>query len=182
MLTAPRSKSFAFTLLELMVVIAIIGIVTAVMLPEMRGTYEDAVLRATGRQLVEACNFASSQAVTLNRPHRVHFDPKHTQYKIEAKAETVESGFVPLQNTSAAKGSLDSRISIEIQQPAQETNEIPAAGENAQSARTDDFITFYADGTADPIQIILRDRQGFALGLQMNPTTARVRIIELERQ
>ena len=31
-------------------------------------------------------------------------------------------------------------------------------------------------------EILLRDRAGFRLALRINPTTARVRIIELERE
>src|SRR5690242_12073923 len=51
----------AFTLLEIMVVLVLIGILTALILPEMRGTYEDALLRSTSRQLVNAFNLAYSR-------------------------------------------------------------------------------------------------------------------------
>src|SRR5690349_11843034 len=46
----------AFTLMELMVVVVLIGILSAVIIPEMRGTYEEAVLRSTSRELVNAFN------------------------------------------------------------------------------------------------------------------------------
>jgi hypothetical protein len=36
-------------------------------------------------------------------------------------------------------------------------------------------IGFYADGTADAVEIRLRDRDGFGLVLEVNPVTARVR-------
>jgi prepilin-type N-terminal cleavage/methylation domain-containing protein len=38
-----------FTLLELMVVCVVIGVMTAMILPEMRGTLEEARLRSSGR-------------------------------------------------------------------------------------------------------------------------------------
>ena len=38
----------AFTLMELVVVVVIIGIMTALIIPEMKGTFEDALLRSTG--------------------------------------------------------------------------------------------------------------------------------------
>ena len=37
-------------------------------------------------------------------------------------------------------------------------------------------------GTADAAEIILRDRDGFRLYLRINPITARVELVDLERQ
>jgi hypothetical protein len=45
-----------------------------------------------------------------------------------------------------------------------------------------DSVAFNPDGTADSREIVLRDRTGFRLGLRVNPTTARVEILEMERQ
>jgi len=39
-------------------------------------------------------------------------------------------------------------------------------------------ITFYPDGTADGTEILLQDRAGFKLVLQVNPVTGRVEIVE----
>jgi hypothetical protein len=43
-------------------------------------------------------------------------------------------------------------------------------------------IAFYPDGTADSGDIILRDQEGFRLGLRINPITARVHLVEMERE
>ena len=43
-------------------------------------------------------------------------------------------------------------------------------------------ISFYPDGTADAGDILLRDREGFRLLLQINPVTARVHVVEMERE
>src|SRR5512141_2261447 len=68
----PRTKQHAsngFTLIEMMVVIILIGILTAAIIPEMRGTYQDALLRATSRELINEFGLASSRAISRNQVH-----------------------------------------------------------------------------------------------------------------
>ena len=180
----------AFTLIELMVVIILIGIMTALILPEMKGTYEDALLRSTSRELVSVCGLASSHAVSVNQVHRLRFDPKTGHYSIQRRAEDrgPEGGLVSAREVPGGEGELDTRIAIEIHRVGDEPTEAaepesaPVPGSSAQSGRRDDGITFYPDGTADASEIVLRDRDGFRLALRINPVTARVRIIELARE
>ena len=66
-----QTRAEGFTLVELMVVIVIIGIMSAMIIPEMTGSYQDALLRATSRRLIDVCGLASSRAITLHQPQRV---------------------------------------------------------------------------------------------------------------
>src|SRR4051812_18165627 len=105
----------AFTLIELMTVIVIIGIMTAMIIPEMRGTYEDALLRSTSRDLVNVFELASSRAVSLNQIHRVQIDSVTGNYLVERQVrEGASENFIPLADVSGCKGELDKRITIEI--------------------------------------------------------------------
>src|SRR5687768_1339095 len=78
-----RTRQLAFTLLELMIVLVLIGIASAMIVPAMHGTYEDALLRSTARKLVDVFNLANSRAVTLNQPFRVRLDTKEGKYSLE---------------------------------------------------------------------------------------------------
>jgi len=177
----------AFTLLELMVVLVLIGILAGLILPEMKGTFEDALLRSTARKLASAFGLAYSQAISVNELHRIRLDTKNSTYILERKAQKGETGhgFVPVLNVPDAKGELDQRITVEFhradEEPAAKSNE-PAAplAEDPTRQTKEEAIAFYPDGTADAAEIILRDREGFRLALRINPTTARVRIVELE--
>src|SRR6266850_395289 len=171
-------RSSGFTLIELMVVIILIGIMTALIIPEMRGTYEDALLRSTGRKLVDVFNQANSHAITINQLHRVRLDAKKGGYVIERTVHEGErgNGFVPAREIPAAEGEIHNHISVEIHKSDQETE---LSGDTTARTSSDDSISFYADGTADSAEILLRDRDGFRLVLRINATTARVRIIEL---
>jgi type II secretion system protein H len=185
-----RDYLSAFTLIELMVVIVLIGIMTAMILPEMKGTYEDALLRSTSRELVSVCSLASSHAVSVNQAHRLRLDQKTGHYSIEKRASDrgAEGRSVSAREVPGGEGELDTRITIEIYKSgddatdAAEQESAPVSGSHAQSGRQDDGITFYPDGTAEASEIVLRDRDGFRVALRINPVTARVRIIELARE
>src|SRR5882757_2524280 len=108
----------AFTLVELMVVIVVIGVLSAMIIPEMTGTYEDALLRSTSRELVNAFSIASSRAVSLNQLHRVRLDTKTGRYVIEKRVRETLQGdeFKPI-DISESEGRLDTRISIQVRKP-----------------------------------------------------------------
>jgi type II secretion system protein H len=176
-----------FTLVELLVVIVVIGIMTALILPEMKGTLEGELLSSTSRKLLRAMRVASNQAITSNQAHRVRFDSAREEYQIERRAPVTESesGFVPAQ-ISDAKGKLDSRITIEILEQEEikderEENELAPPDEPEEDIDLD-YIQFNTDGTADKREIQLRDRMGFGISLRINPITSRVKIVDLERK
>jgi type II secretory pathway pseudopilin PulG len=173
-----------------MVVMVLIGVMAAMILPEMQGTYEDALLRSTSRELISVCGLAASHAVSVNQAHRLWLDRKTGHYSIERLAPDrgPEGRLVAAREVPGGEGELDSRIAIEIHASSDDRTEAaqqgssPVPGGSAQAERRDDAITFYPDGTADASEIVLRDRDGFRLALRINPVTARVRIIELARE
>jgi len=174
-----------FTLIELMVVMIVIGIMTAMILPEMKGTYQDALLRSTSRELVNVFSLASSRAISADQLHRVQLDPKSGRYVVERR---VMAGgreiFVPLKDVTGGEGQLDQRISIEVRKPAEDFSNAPDAAANSGGdlPGRGEAVAFYPDGTADAGEVLLRDREGFRLALRINPVTARVHIVELGRE
>jgi type II secretion system protein H len=184
--TTPRG----FTLIEMMVVLVLIGILTAMIIPAMRGTYEDSLLRSTSRRLIDLCDLAYSRAVSSSEPCRVRLDPATGHYVLESATDPDARGgdFLPVDWRVGEQGKLDRRVSIQVRQaeedPAAATGSEPRLVTAAilKSESQPDTISFYPDGTADAAEIVLRDRDGFRLGLRIDPITARVRVIELARQ
>ena len=161
-------KTSAFSLVELMVVVVLLVILTALIVPEMRGTFEDAVLRSTSRKLVSAMNLAHSRAITLQQVHRVMLDAGSSRFVVERAARADEqAGYVTIEDAPGGAGDLDKRITIEIHRDGEETP---------------NRVSFYPNGTADAAEIILRDREGFRVGLRINSITARVTAHELGRE
>ena len=169
-----------------MVVVVLIGILSAMIIPEMKGGYQDALLRSTSRNLVNAFSIASSRAVSLNQLHRVRLDAKTGRYVIEKRTrETVQGDeFAPLKDVSEAEGTLDTRISIQVRKLQDSPADAPetAPGARAENGSAIDTISFNSDGTADAVELLLRDRDGFRLVLRINPITSRVKLLELERE
>jgi len=184
---AALQRSGGFTLVEMLVVVVIISIMSAAIIAEMRGTYQDALLRSTSRELAGAFNLASSRAISINRPHRIRLDRVAHRYFLE-RSMRGGTDFFPARDVPGGSGTLDSRITIAIREPG--VNAPDDAGEEPPgdsgnpggipSIGLEEAVTFYPDGTADARQIELADRDGFRLALRINPITARVQITAME--
>lgn len=175
-----QRQGSGFTLIELMVVITIAGIMAGMMIPEMKGSFQDALLRSTSRELINVMDVAYSRAVSLNQVRRVCLDEKTGRYRVEKQlSDNGQEIFVPADDVPGNRGELDRRISVEFYAP----EGVGADGSGAAAGSGDEAtVAFYPDGTADAGAIVLRDRQGFRLRLQINPVTARVRVVEMERE
>lgn len=172
----------AFTLIEMVVVVALIAILAAMTIPEMQGSFDDALLRSSGRDLVDVFGLASSRAVSLDRRFQVKFDLQTGQYIVERESHNdTGDDFIPLKDVSGAQGKIDPRIAIRLLFPDQD-----ASGKGLdlrpRPANAADAVAFYPDGTADAAEIRLRDRAGFELRLQINPITARVQVTGPEHE
>src|SRR5947207_8043887 len=80
----PKSRNqSAFTLIELLVVCLLIAVMAAMIVPEMRSSFEDAVLRSSGRKVIDVLNLTYSRAASMNQLHRLRFDKYTGRYVIE---------------------------------------------------------------------------------------------------
>jgi type II secretion system protein H len=179
-----------FTLIELMVVVALVGILSALIIPEMRGSFQDALLRSTSRELVNAFHLAYSRSVSLNQTHRVRLVPAEGKYVLERAVRKAGEPvrFVPLNEILGGQGTLDTRITVDLHKTAEKSEASESQSgrekepEDTRGSPREEFITFYPDGTADGMDIVLEDQDGFRLGLRVNPVTARVHVLEVAKK
>src|SRR5881398_1005388 len=104
----------AFTLMEIMIVLVLISIMAAVIVPEMKGSFEDASLRSSAREIADVLTLAYSRSVSLNQPHRVQFDAQSSKYFLEQGTRGGENEFVPLKDVVGAEGKLSQGVTLEL--------------------------------------------------------------------
>jgi len=198
----PSGHRHGFTLVELSVVVVLIGIMLSLIIPEMQGTYEDALLRAAARKIVSVCSLAHSQSITTGEDHRVRLDLKQNRYTLERQGSEADSpgSFREVRNLPDGQGSWDERIQMTLapltpSRPSgldsdgdrpgrpRSANRLPEEPILDEPSRAEgDSIVFHPDGTCEPVQAILTDRAKFEVRLALNPITSRIRLSGPERK
>jgi prepilin-type N-terminal cleavage/methylation domain-containing protein len=75
---ASRERSQGLTLIEVMVVIAIIGVMSALALPSFRTFFDDQRLKQAARGVADAFSLARTEAIRTGRSHIVYFQQDPT--------------------------------------------------------------------------------------------------------
>jgi prepilin-type N-terminal cleavage/methylation domain-containing protein len=189
---AERSRSLAFTLIELLAVLLIMGLVAGLTLPNLSLGAERLVL-GEAQELVSTFVFTRQRAVATATPHRVVVDLDEAAYWIEAEPERPDASLPP-PLASPAPGA---QRAIQLAAPpSQALGFLPLAGPFGRprllrdTVRFDSVetlaagairsgrveIVFEADGTADPALLVLANEDGDVYTLRLSRLADEVRI------
>ena len=140
----------AFTLIELVLVLALLVIITSIALPRMSGFVRGRALDAEARRMLALTHAAQSRAVSEGMPMVLWVDEKGGTYGMEA--ETSGTG----GDLKAENLTLDSTLMIAV---------LKTGGTTSATFKNLPAIRFLADGSVDessPQTFKLTDSAGFS--------------------
>ena len=164
---ATRRRSRAFTLIEIMIVVAIMGVVMTLSVPLVYKLWRKAPMRQAVKDIVEVCSHARARAIMHGQVTEVVFHPKQNRLEMVggggAPRPTEGSGGEATPSVPAATGSgLSAQLSNEIIIETLDINMSGVEFNDAESVR----VRFYPNGVSDEMKMILfdgRDRMGIEL-------------------
>jgi prepilin-type N-terminal cleavage/methylation domain-containing protein len=131
----------AFTLIEIMVVVAIIGLFAAIGLPSLMKALEKEGMRKAVSEVIDVCASARAKAILLNTTVAVTFHPGEKSFAVEGGGPGKGATYV---SSSKLPDSVDfAMLDINMQDFG--------ASEWAR-------VRFFPNGTSDEMTIVLHDR------------------------
>ncbi len=139
-----RPRNFAFTLLELMLVLVIIAVCVTLAAPALRAFAHGRGLSNTAQDLVSSLHYCRVQAISEGTTYRLYLDPDKSKWLIAKDDGTGTNNNTPVNNAVLpAQYTLPADVTME-------TNMLPRPPDNMR------YISFDAGGHADVTVIALR--------------------------
>ena len=201
-----RLTSKGFTLIEVMIVLALIAILSSIAMPSLRGFATSTRLKSTANAIRDTLNFARDMAITERAAYLVVFDLAANRYWL-ASSETFNtadpstpltassSSFQPAQSPAAYQGT-----TVSQQPPSLRTNAILGipqkpghdvslarmiTNHNFQTIQIDtgvDYIYFSPTGSSEDTVLYIQDRGGKAMSITVENAMGRVRLQKINLQ
>jgi prepilin-type N-terminal cleavage/methylation domain-containing protein len=154
----------AFTLIEMMVVVAIFGLVLTMGVPSIYKVFHKESLRSAVADVVEACNKARAQAILRGADYDMRLSPRAPGLGLGGASAVNRAHFADAPPGSPAAA--NERVTVEML----DVNFIEY--KDAPEAR----VRFYPNGTCDELTIVLRSDQNEYRKISLECTTGLVMV------
>jgi len=156
--TDTACASRAFTLIEIMIVVAILGIVMAISLPSINQVRKHAPMVQTVKALREVCSHARARAIFSGRTTQVVFRPYDRTFAISGGGS---GGVSKRSKGSGTSGTFHDRLIVEM------------LDINLMEFKDQELaiVNFYPNGTCDELTIVLRSDENEWKKLSLEVTT-----------
>jgi type II secretion system protein H len=162
-----QNGSRGFTLLELMVAIALIGLLVTLVLPRL-GILGGVSLQASARQLASRIELLREDAALRGHWVRLSFDPQNGRYGAEVFVDTSSGGrFLPDDAPLFRTVTLPDAVRLDVSGPGLTTTR-----EGYQA------VLFSPDGYTDPLVVRLANGPDDVYSIVVEPVRTRPRVVE----
>lgn len=155
-----REKNRGFTLIELMVVAALIGLVLMVSYPRFSGLIQGRKLMGFCGELAGTMDYIRARAVLDGRIYYFHFDRTKQEYWVTREGEEEEQE--PMEGRLGTRRSFPPYISLK-----------KVEVERDVLSRSAPAIRFYPRGSADEALIYLETEKSDRASIRVKPFTGR---------
>jgi prepilin-type N-terminal cleavage/methylation domain-containing protein len=173
------NSSAAFTLIEIMIVVAIMGVVLTMGVPIVYKAWHKAPMSKAISDIVEVCSHARALAIMQGKEVDVVFHPREGRFEVSSPAASApaQPGTLPGQipqapafptNSAPASGSgLSAQLSEKILIEMMDINKLPHEFRDDEVAR----VRFFPNGTCDELTLILVSDQNERREITLEITT-----------
>jgi prepilin-type N-terminal cleavage/methylation domain-containing protein len=151
-----RNRIRAFTLIEIMVVVAIMGIILAAGIPSLYGFFHKSGIRKTITDVQDTCRSARQKAIISGNPADLVIHPKEGTMEVAGGADTGYSGWAK---------------SAKIEGTTLRALKINNSHEDLSQAE-EVHVRFYPNGTCDEMIMIFMSDNNQMKGISLEITTA----------
>ncbi|MCM8797231.1 MAG: prepilin-type N-terminal cleavage/methylation domain-containing protein [Candidatus Omnitrophica bacterium] len=145
------NKKWAFTFIELLIVIIIIGVLSVLAVPRFKNTFDSLQLRDSAKDIYYLLQYLQASAVAQSKIFCLNIDTEHGRF--QAVYWEGEEGFKNLENRFGKVYSVPNGINVTVS-PVDKTN-----------------ICFYPDGNTDKTTITFENKQKDVVSLSVKGTT-----------
>jgi type II secretion system protein H len=158
-----------FTLMELIIVLTILGIMSAAVVPVFRGTLATVQADHAVRDLVATIKYAQERAVADTKEYRLYLDPKNNQYwlmRLSGINEKNKKQFEPLDERFGEPMDLPDRFPLDKVTARKDKD-------NKQS-----YIAFYPNGACSKATITLRKEGGKPVKIETEGSLGQIKVTD----